>query len=98
MRQTGILSAAVGMITSAAQAEHILRTEQADLILLGRELLRNPYWLLQAAQELKQDSAWRCSMRGLSKLKTFGSRLVTLTQMWLNFWSLKLNRHSPCGN
>ncbi len=48
----GILTGAVGMITSAAQADHIVRTGQADLVLLGRELLRNPYWPLLAASEL----------------------------------------------
>jgi 2,4-dienoyl-CoA reductase-like NADH-dependent reductase (Old Yellow Enzyme family) len=51
-------SAAVGLITSAAQADHIVRTGQADMVLVGREILRNPYWPLQAAQELQQAGAW----------------------------------------
>ncbi|MBF7143161.1 MULTISPECIES: NADH:flavin oxidoreductase/NADH oxidase [Pseudomonas] len=42
----------VGMITDSAQAEHILRTGQADLIFLARELLRHPYWPLQADEDL----------------------------------------------
>jgi len=42
----------VGMITDPAQAEHILRTGQADLIFLARELLRHPYWPLQADEDL----------------------------------------------
>jgi 2,4-dienoyl-CoA reductase-like NADH-dependent reductase (Old Yellow Enzyme family) len=47
--ESGIPSSAVGMITQPAQAEHVLRTGQADLIMLGRELLRDPHWPLHAA-------------------------------------------------
>ena len=50
--------AAVGMITSPAQADHIVRSGQADMVLLGRELLRNPYWPLAAARELGQPASW----------------------------------------
>lgn len=53
-----IPTAAVGLITDAAQAEHILQTHQADLVLLGRELLRDPYWPLHAAAQLKEPVAW----------------------------------------
>jgi 2,4-dienoyl-CoA reductase-like NADH-dependent reductase (Old Yellow Enzyme family) len=49
---------AVGMITGAAQADHILRTGQADLVLLAREMLRDPYWAVHAAQELGQVASW----------------------------------------
>ena len=56
--EAGIPSAAVGLITSPAQADHIIRTGQADMVLLGREILRNPYWPLQAAQTLGQTTAW----------------------------------------
>ena len=52
--ETGILTGAVGMITSPAQAEHIITTGQADAILMAREFLREPYWPLRAAQELRQ--------------------------------------------
>lgn len=52
-RETGILTAAVGMITEAEQAETILRTGQADLVILGREFLRDPYWPLHAAAKLR---------------------------------------------
>ncbi|MFX5785281.1 hypothetical protein ABTE36_22565, partial [Acinetobacter baumannii] len=38
--------------------EHVLRTGQADLVLLARELLRDPYWPLHAAQQLREDVAW----------------------------------------
>ncbi|WP_410769064.1 NADPH dehydrogenase NamA [Fontibacillus sp. BL9] len=51
-REAGIATGAVGLITSAVQAEEILGNERADLVFLGRELLRNPYWALNAAKEL----------------------------------------------
>jgi 2,4-dienoyl-CoA reductase-like NADH-dependent reductase (Old Yellow Enzyme family) len=51
-------TAAIGLITSAAQAEHVLRTGQADMVLLARELLRDPYWPLHAAAELHEETAW----------------------------------------
>jgi 2,4-dienoyl-CoA reductase-like NADH-dependent reductase (Old Yellow Enzyme family) len=57
-RETGVATGAVGMITSPAQADHIIRTGQADLVLLARELLRDPYWPLRAARELRQKFAW----------------------------------------
>jgi 2,4-dienoyl-CoA reductase-like NADH-dependent reductase (Old Yellow Enzyme family) len=53
-RETGIATGAVGMITSPQQADQIIRTEQADMVLLAREMLRNPYWPLRAAKELRQ--------------------------------------------
>jgi 2,4-dienoyl-CoA reductase-like NADH-dependent reductase (Old Yellow Enzyme family) len=48
----------VGFITSAEQAEQIIATGQADIVLLARELLRNPYWPLAAARRLKADVEW----------------------------------------
>lgn len=54
----GIPSSAVGLITSAAQADHIIRTGQADLVMLARELLRDPHWPLAAARELGHTTAW----------------------------------------
>lgn len=51
--QTGLASGAVGLITSPEQAEHILRTGQADAVFLGRALLRDPYWPLHAATALR---------------------------------------------
>jgi len=42
----------VGMITSPAQADHVVRTDQADVVLLARELLRDPYWPRRAAEVL----------------------------------------------
>jgi 2,4-dienoyl-CoA reductase-like NADH-dependent reductase (Old Yellow Enzyme family) len=53
-RQAGIPTGAVGLITEPAQAEQIVHSEQADIALLGREFLRNPYWPIQAARMLGQ--------------------------------------------
>jgi 2,4-dienoyl-CoA reductase-like NADH-dependent reductase (Old Yellow Enzyme family) len=57
-REAEIATGAVGMITAATQAEHILRTGQADVVLLARELLREPYWPLKAAEELGDVTSW----------------------------------------
>jgi 2,4-dienoyl-CoA reductase-like NADH-dependent reductase (Old Yellow Enzyme family) len=57
-REAGIATAAVGLITEAAQAEHILRTGQADAVFLAREMLRDPYWPLHAAAKLRVDVPW----------------------------------------
>ena len=57
-REAGVPSAAVGLITSPAQADHIVRSGQADMVLVGREILRNPYWPLAAAQALGQATVW----------------------------------------
>jgi len=51
-RETGILTGAVGMITEAMQADKIIQSEQADIVLLAREFLRSPYWPLHAARLL----------------------------------------------
>lgn len=57
-RETASMTGAVGLITAPAQADHIIRTGQADLVLLGRELLRDPYWPLHAARELRHPAPW----------------------------------------
>ncbi|THA58348.1 NADH:flavin oxidoreductase/NADH oxidase [Streptomyces sp. A1136] len=51
-RETGLPTAAVGLITEPAQAEKVLANGEADAVLLGRELLRDPYWARRAAVEL----------------------------------------------
>lgn len=51
-REAEVPTGAVGMITSPHQADHIIRTGQADMVLLARELLRDPYWPSRAAKEL----------------------------------------------
>lgn len=50
----GIPTATVGLITDPLMADDIVRSGKADLILLGREMLRNPYWAIHAAKELGQ--------------------------------------------
>jgi 2,4-dienoyl-CoA reductase-like NADH-dependent reductase (Old Yellow Enzyme family) len=57
-REAGILTSTVGFITSAQQADHILRNGQADLVVLARQLLRDPYWPLHAAAELRAETTW----------------------------------------
>jgi 2,4-dienoyl-CoA reductase-like NADH-dependent reductase (Old Yellow Enzyme family) len=57
-KEAGMPTAAVGMITSPEQADHILRTGQADMVFLARELLRDPYWPLRAADQLHQSGPW----------------------------------------
>ena len=57
-REVNIPTSAVGLITEPMQAEHILRTGQADAIALGREMLRDPYWPLRAARELGAEIPW----------------------------------------
>jgi len=56
--ETGIPTGAVGLITEPGPANEIVRDGQADLVLLARELLRDPYWPLHAAVELGVDVAW----------------------------------------
>ncbi|MEN3339996.1 MAG: hypothetical protein V7647_3672 [Acidobacteriota bacterium] len=56
-RETGMRTAAVGLITAPEQAEQIVRSGQADLVVIARELLRDPYWPLHAAQRLRQEPA-----------------------------------------
>ena len=56
--EAGVMTGAVGMITSPVQAEHIIRTGQADAVIIAREFLRDPYWPLRAARELEQPIAW----------------------------------------
>jgi 2,4-dienoyl-CoA reductase-like NADH-dependent reductase (Old Yellow Enzyme family) len=56
--ETKIMTGAVGLITSANQADTILREENADIVLLAREFLRQPYWPLQTARDLGFAVPW----------------------------------------
>lgn len=56
--EAGIATAAVGQITQPAQADSIVRNGEADLVLLAREFLRDPYWGLHAAQTLGVQITW----------------------------------------
>jgi 2,4-dienoyl-CoA reductase-like NADH-dependent reductase (Old Yellow Enzyme family) len=53
-----VATGAVGLVTTPAQAEAIVAEGKADLVLLGREMLRDPYWPLHAARALGADAAW----------------------------------------
>ena len=57
-QETGILTSAVGLITAPEQADHVIRSGQADMVVLARELLRHPYWPLEAAHQLGVDVPW----------------------------------------
>ncbi|MBI4319542.1 MAG: NADPH dehydrogenase NamA [Chloroflexi bacterium] len=54
----GIPTAAVGLITSPELADEIIRNQRADMVMLGRELLRHPYWPLDAAAALEAEIEW----------------------------------------
>ncbi len=57
-RESGILTGTVGIITTAQEAEQILTEQKADLIIMARQLLREPYFPLHAARELGVDLPW----------------------------------------
>jgi 2,4-dienoyl-CoA reductase-like NADH-dependent reductase (Old Yellow Enzyme family) len=57
-KETGVLTGAVGLITEAEQAEDIVASSKADLIFLARELLRDPYFPMHAAEALGDDLKW----------------------------------------
>lgn len=56
--ETGVMSAAVGMLTQPAQCEQILSNGDADLVLIGREMLRDPNWAIHAAIALGEPPAY----------------------------------------
>lgn len=57
-KEADILTGAVGLITESGQADEIIQNEQADIVLLAREMLRDPYFPLRAAHELGQEIKW----------------------------------------
>jgi 2,4-dienoyl-CoA reductase (NADPH2) len=56
--ETGIATGAVGLITEAQQANNIIAHGEADIVLLARAVLRDPYWPLRAAEELDTRARW----------------------------------------
>jgi 2,4-dienoyl-CoA reductase-like NADH-dependent reductase (Old Yellow Enzyme family) len=56
--EAGIATGAVGLITTAQQADEILQKNQADMVFFAREALRNPYFPLNFARELGADINW----------------------------------------
>ncbi len=57
-KEAGILTGAVGLITGSQQADDIIQTGQADLVIMARELLRDPYFPLRAAHQLGHEVKW----------------------------------------
>ena len=57
-RDAGVATGAVGLITDPHQADEIIRSGKADLVILARQLLRDPHWPLHAASVLGADVAW----------------------------------------
>lgn len=57
-QETNVMTGAVGLINTSAEAASIIEGEQADLVLMARQLLRDPYFPLHAARELGVDVAW----------------------------------------
>jgi 2,4-dienoyl-CoA reductase-like NADH-dependent reductase (Old Yellow Enzyme family) len=57
-RDTGILTGAVGLITTSAQVDRIIRESRADIVLLARQMLRDPYWPARIAGELGFAFPW----------------------------------------
>ncbi len=57
-KEAGIPTAAVGMITEPKQANDIIGNGEADMVLLAREMLRDPYWPLHAAAALGETASW----------------------------------------
>jgi 2,4-dienoyl-CoA reductase-like NADH-dependent reductase (Old Yellow Enzyme family) len=57
-KEAGILTGAVGLITEAKQADEIIQTGQADLVIMAREFLRDPHFPLRAAHELGHEVKW----------------------------------------
>ncbi len=52
------MTGAVGLITDPDQANEIVTGGSADIVLLAREMLREPYWALKAQQALHQEPSW----------------------------------------
>ena len=83
-RDADIPTGAVGMITAPEQADQIIRTGQADVVLLAREMLRDPYWPLHAAEVLHKPGRWpvqyeraaRGKVERREPLPSFGSEKV----------------------
>ena len=66
-KETGILTSAVGMITEVDQAEEVIASGGADAVMMAREMLRNPRWALNAAEQLGARADWPSPIRGASK-------------------------------
>ena len=63
--EAGVPTAAVGLINTPAQADAIVREGDADLVMLARAMLRDPYWAIHTAQELGHSEARRIPVQYL---------------------------------
>ena len=82
-REAGIATAAVGMISAPAQADQIIRNGDADIVLIARELLRDPYWPLSAARELGQPMSWPAQYLRAARTRPSASRRMRSTDIAL---------------
>lgn len=57
-QETGVITGAVGLITTGTQAEEVLYNGNADIVSIGREILRDPHFPMRAAYELHENIAW----------------------------------------
>jgi len=71
-KQCNLITIGGGLITSPLMAEEILCNNRSDLIYLGRELLRNPYWALEAANQLDDDIKWPTQYNRSNKVNKNG--------------------------
>lgn len=69
-KETGIMTGAVGLITTAEEAESIVAGQRADLVFMARQLLRDPYFPLHAAQILGADVPWPVQYERAKKTHT----------------------------
>jgi 2,4-dienoyl-CoA reductase-like NADH-dependent reductase (Old Yellow Enzyme family) len=84
--EANIPTAAVGQITSPAQADQIIRNGQADLVLLARGMLRDPYWPLHAAQELGVSISWPPQYLRAAHRSSTRREPVTATRAYPRIW------------
>lgn len=86
-KEVGIATGAVGMITTPEQAEEILQSGRADLVFLARELLRNPYWPLHAAQTSDLSIPWPVQYLRAAKKGTQPRQPVSHQEIGTHFGS-----------
>jgi 2,4-dienoyl-CoA reductase-like NADH-dependent reductase (Old Yellow Enzyme family) len=72
------------MITNASQADQIIRSGQADIVLLAREMLREPYWPLKAAQELGVQVSWPAQYLRAAPLETSARKGLELRSSFVS--------------
>jgi 2,4-dienoyl-CoA reductase-like NADH-dependent reductase (Old Yellow Enzyme family) len=84
-RDTGILTGAVGLITTAAQVDKIVRESQADIVLLARQMLRDPYWPARIANDLGFAFPWPSQYLRAAPVGTPARTLVDVEELQQSF-------------